>query len=70
MLFRSPAVGTTGVQLPAAWEFIAIVGPLLGIAFAFDAVNGERLTCRIRARIAREVGVLEAFSMISSLREN
>ena len=37
-----PTVGDTGVQLPAAWEFIAIVGPLLGIAFAFDAVNGER----------------------------
>jgi ABC-2 type transport system permease protein len=37
-----PKVGDTGVQLPAAWEFIAIVGPLLGIAFAFDAVNGER----------------------------
>ena len=38
----APSVGTTGVQLPGAWEFIAIVGPLLGIAFAFDAVNGER----------------------------
>jgi len=37
-----PTVGNTQVQLPAAWEFIAIVGPLLGIAFAFDAVNGER----------------------------
>jgi ABC-2 type transport system permease protein len=37
-----PTVGDTGVRLPAAWEFIAIVGPLLGIAFAFDAVNGER----------------------------
>src|SRR5438876_11960327 len=37
-----PTVGDTSVQLPAAWEFIAIVGPLLGIAFAFDAVNGER----------------------------
>ena len=38
----APNVGTTGVQLPGAWEFVAIVGPLLGIAFAFDAVNGER----------------------------
>jgi ABC-2 type transport system permease protein len=36
------AAGTTGTQLPSAWEFIAIVGPLLGLSFAFDAVNGER----------------------------
>jgi ABC-2 type transport system permease protein len=38
----APSVGDTGVQLPGAWEFIAIVGPLLGIAFSFDAINGER----------------------------
>jgi ABC-2 type transport system permease protein len=38
----APNVGNTGVQLPGAWEFIAIVGPLLGIAFSFDAINGER----------------------------
>ncbi len=38
----APSVGDTGVQLPGAWSFIAIVAPLLGIAFAFDAVNGER----------------------------
>ncbi|HEY7132895.1 MAG TPA: ABC transporter permease [Candidatus Limnocylindrales bacterium] len=38
----APTVGDSQVQLPAAWEFIAIVGPLLGIVFAFDAVNGER----------------------------
>ena len=36
------AAGTTGTQLPSTWEFVAIVGPLLGLAFAFDAVNGER----------------------------
>jgi ABC-2 type transport system permease protein len=38
----APNVGDTGVRLPGAWEFIAIVGPLLGIAFSFDAINGER----------------------------
>jgi ABC-2 type transport system permease protein len=38
----APDVGDTGVRLPGAWEFIAIVGPLLGIAFSFDAINGER----------------------------
>lgn len=29
-------------QLPGATQFVALVGPLLGLAFAFDAVNGER----------------------------
>ena len=38
----APQVGTTGVQIPSALDFIRIVGPLLGIVFAFDAVNGER----------------------------
>ena len=38
----APEVGETGVRLPGAWEFIAIVGPLLGLAFAVAAVNGER----------------------------
>jgi ABC-2 type transport system permease protein len=38
----APSVADTGVQIPGAWSFIAIVGPLLGIAFSFDAVNGER----------------------------
>jgi ABC-2 type transport system permease protein len=36
------AAADTRPQLPGAWEFIAIVGPLLGLAFSFDAVNGER----------------------------
>jgi ABC-2 type transport system permease protein len=38
----APNVGSSGVQLPGAWSFVAIVAPLLGIAFAFDSVNGER----------------------------
>ncbi|HET9614768.1 MAG TPA: ABC transporter permease subunit [Candidatus Limnocylindrales bacterium] len=38
----SPNAAGTGVQIPAAADFIRIVGPLLGVAFAFDAVNGER----------------------------
>jgi ABC-2 type transport system permease protein len=29
-------------RVPAFHEFVAILGPLLGIAFGFDAVNGER----------------------------
>jgi ABC-2 type transport system permease protein len=38
----SPQVGNSGVQIPSALDFVRIVGPLLGIVFAFDAVNGER----------------------------
>jgi ABC-2 type transport system permease protein len=29
-------------RLPSFYEFVALLGPLLGIAFGFDAVNGER----------------------------
>src|SRR6185295_2494043 len=29
-------------RIPAFHEFLGILGPLLGIAFGFDAVNGER----------------------------
>ena len=42
LFMLAPKVGDAQVQLPSAWEFVAIVGPLLGIVFAFDAVNGER----------------------------
>jgi len=38
----SPQVGTTGVQIPSALDFVRLAGPLLGIVFAFDAVNSER----------------------------
>ena len=42
MFSFAPNVADTGVRIPATSDFITIVGPLLGIAFAFDAVNGER----------------------------
>ena len=29
-------------RVPAFHEFLGILGPLLGIAFGFDAINGER----------------------------
>src|SRR5438876_3191946 len=38
----SPQVGSTGVQIPSALDFVRLAGPLLGIVFAFDAVNSER----------------------------
>jgi ABC-2 type transport system permease protein len=42
MFTVAPSVGDTGVTIPSALTFITWVGPLLGIVFAFDAVNGER----------------------------
>ena len=42
MFTVAPEVGDSGVQVPSALAFVSIVGPLLGIVFAFDAVNGER----------------------------
>src|SRR5512141_1551696 len=35
-------IGPQGVDLLRVTEFIAITAPLLGVAFSFDAVNGER----------------------------
>lgn len=35
-------VGPADTAVPPAWAFIAIVGPLMGVAFAFDAINSER----------------------------
>ena len=41
LFWLAPSV-TASVQLPSVAGFLAIVAPLLGLAFAFDAVNGER----------------------------
>lgn len=38
----SAASQDAGFQIPSALDFVRIVGPLLGVIFAFDAVNGER----------------------------
>jgi ABC-2 type transport system permease protein len=38
----APTAASTGIQIPAAVDFVRLVGPLLGVAFAFDAINGER----------------------------
>jgi ABC-2 type transport system permease protein len=42
LFWLSPDVGTGGITLPNVAGFLAYVAPLLGLAFAFDAVNGER----------------------------
>ncbi len=42
LFWLAPQVGGDQVTLPAASGFLAYVAPLLGLAFAFDAVNGER----------------------------
>jgi ABC-2 type transport system permease protein len=41
LFWLAPSV-TDQVQLPSVAGFLGIVAPLLGLAFAFDAVNGER----------------------------
>ena len=42
MFWLAPDVGNGGVTLPSVVGFLAYVAPLLGLAFAFDAINGER----------------------------
>jgi ABC-2 type transport system permease protein len=41
-LFWTAPSSVEQIQLPAVVGFISIVGPLLGLAFSFDAINGER----------------------------
>ena len=41
LFWLAPQVGAQ-VTLPATSGFLALVAPLLGLAFAFDAINGER----------------------------
>ena len=42
MFAYAPTAASSGIQIPAAADFVRLVGPLLGVAFAFDAMNGER----------------------------
>ena len=42
LFWLAPDVGNGGVSLPSVTGFLAYVAPLLGLAFAFDAINGER----------------------------
>ena len=42
LFWLAPQVGGDQVTLPSASSFLAYVAPLLGLAFSFDAVNGER----------------------------
>ena len=42
LFWLAPNVGAGGVSLPSVAGFLAYVAPLLGLAFAFDAINGER----------------------------
>jgi ABC-2 type transport system permease protein len=41
LFWLTPAVNDQ-IQLPSVVGFLALVGPLLGLAFAFDSINGER----------------------------
>ncbi len=42
LFWFAPKVGATTVTLPSVASFLGLVAPLLGLAFAFDSVNGER----------------------------
>src|SRR4051794_36336036 len=65
---RSAAAATTDVpsiflylftlapdRVPAFHEFLGILGPLLGIAFGFDAVNGERAQRTLPRLVAQPI---------------
>jgi ABC-2 type transport system permease protein len=41
--------------VPAFYEFIGILGPLLGIAFGFDAINGERAQRTLPRLVAQPI---------------
>ena len=41
LFWLTPSVNDQ-IQLPSVVGFLAMVGPLLGLAFSFDAINGER----------------------------
>jgi ABC-2 type transport system permease protein len=42
LFWLAPDAGESGIALPSVAGFLAYVAPLLGLAFAFDAINGER----------------------------
>ena len=42
LFWLAPAAGDNGISLPSVAGFLGYVAPLLGLAFAFDAINGER----------------------------
>ena len=42
MFAYAPTATGVGFTIPAAVDFVRLVGPLLGVAFAFDAINSER----------------------------
>ena len=41
LFWLTPSVNDQ-ISLPSVVEFLVLVGPLLGLAFAFDSINGER----------------------------
>ena len=41
LFWLTPSVNDQ-INLPSVVEFLVLVGPLLGLAFAFDSINGER----------------------------
>jgi ABC-2 type transport system permease protein len=42
LFWYAPKVGDAQIALPSVQGFLGLVAPLLGLAFAFDSINGER----------------------------
>jgi ABC-2 type transport system permease protein len=42
LFWYAPKVGDSQIALPSVQGFLGLVAPLLGLAFAFDSINGER----------------------------
>jgi ABC-2 type transport system permease protein len=55
ILFAPPSQLQQLNQIPSFITFIAFLGPLLGIAFGFDAINGERAEATLPRLLAQPI---------------
>jgi len=55
ILFAPPSALQQLNQIPSFITFIAFLGPLLGIAFGFDAINGERAEATLPRLLAQPI---------------
>ena len=55
ILFAPPSALQTLNQIPPFTSFIAFLGPLLGIAFGFDGINGERSEATLPRLLAQPI---------------
>src|SRR3954449_6823635 len=55
ILFAPPAALQQLNQIPTFVTFVTFLGPLLGIAFGFDAINGERAEATLPRLLAQPI---------------